>query len=171
MCTMRGCGAEPLCVRTANAPRSKNYAKSACATHCESITRKANFSVGGTIKCAHLKKIVGCASTQFWRAKDWRQNVLRPGLIAKCARAKNHPTTRRCGPTLMERRPVACASSGRSSSLPSQQVSNLLATRKWKSMFQCADVGCSFIVNSPLNFRRPRFNSEWGIHWTLSVGR
>src|SRR5438270_2508962 len=100
MFTIQICGAVPSWLRRANARPFKNYAKSACATRCGSIRRKANSSVGGTIKCARSKKIAACALTQFWRAKSWQQNALRPGLIARCARVKSLPITRRCGRSL-----------------------------------------------------------------------
>src|SRR5262249_23990054 len=69
-------------------------------TPCESITRKANFSAGGTIKCAHSKKIAGCALTPYWQAKAWRKNASRPASITKCAAEKTHPITRQYGQSL-----------------------------------------------------------------------
>src|SRR6266498_3002857 len=41
--TMQICGVAPSCVPMASAPCFSNYVKSACGTHCEFITRKANF--------------------------------------------------------------------------------------------------------------------------------
>src|SRR4029077_19955507 len=97
----------------ANAARSENYAILAYETRCESITRKTNCSPGGIIRCARLKKIAACASTQFWRATSWRKNALLRGLIAKCAKAKILPIMRQYGRNLPEHRRAACAPSAR----------------------------------------------------------
>jgi exodeoxyribonuclease III len=80
-----------------NVAPEENYAKSGCAIPFESITRKANFTAGGIIRCAHLKKIAAFASTRFWRAMHWRKDAAQPESILECAKARNRPITRRCG--------------------------------------------------------------------------
>src|SRR5262249_6964605 len=117
--TTQTSGAAPSWLPTANGGRFENCATSDCGTHCEFITRKVNFSAGGIIKCARLKKTAACASTPFWQARVWRKNVSRPGSIAKCVAEKILPITRRCGrslhagkrPTLNAQRPMANADS------------------------------------------------------------
>jgi exodeoxyribonuclease III len=59
--------------------------------------QKASYLAGGTIRCARSKKIAACALMQFWRMKSWQKNASHRGLIAKCAKAKNLPITRRYG--------------------------------------------------------------------------
>src|SRR5207247_443334 len=81
----------------ANAWRFENYATLAYRTRFESITTKPNFIAGGIIRCARLKKIAAYASTQFWRARQWRRSAAHPESISRCARARNHPITRQCG--------------------------------------------------------------------------
>src|SRR5207244_4966872 len=61
MFTIQICGAVPSWLRRANARPFKNYAKSDCATHCESIHRKTKSSVVGNIICEHLKQIYACS--------------------------------------------------------------------------------------------------------------
>src|SRR5206468_10835914 len=97
MSMIRTSGAEPLWRRRANARRFENYATLAYRTRFESITRKANFIAGGIIRCAHSKKIAAYASTQFWRARQWRRSAADQESILKCAKARNHLITRQCG--------------------------------------------------------------------------
>src|SRR6266513_1189876 len=59
--------------------------------------RRANFIAGGIIRCAPLKKIAAYASTQFWRARQWRRTAADQESILKCAKVRNHPITRQCG--------------------------------------------------------------------------
>ena len=61
---------------------------------------RRTFQLVGLSDAARFQKIAACASTQFWRAKSWQQNALRPGLIAKCAKATNLPITRQFGQSL-----------------------------------------------------------------------
>jgi endonuclease/exonuclease/phosphatase family protein len=68
--TMQICGVAPSCVPTANVPRFSNCVKPACATPCEFIITKANFSAGGIIRCVRLREIAVCALTRFWLAKN-----------------------------------------------------------------------------------------------------
>src|SRR5215472_7586065 len=132
-------GAEPSWLPRANERRFGNCATSDCGTRCEFITKKANFSAGGIIKCARLKKTAACASMPFWQAKVWRKNVSRPGSIAKCVEEKILPIMRRCGrslharkrSTLSAQRPMVNADSeldvGRSTLMPNKshlRVSN-----------------------------------------------
>src|SRR5262249_27178501 len=97
MFTIQIFGAGPSWLRKANALRFDNFAKSGCAIRFESITRKANFTAGGIIKGAHLKKIAAFASTRFWPAIHWRKDAAQPESILKCAKARNLPITRRYG--------------------------------------------------------------------------
>src|SRR5436190_6398415 len=97
MSMIRTSGAEPSWRRRANARHFENYATLAYRTHFESITRKVNFIPGGIIRCARLKKIAAYASTQFWRARQWRRSAAEQESILKCAKARNHPITRQCG--------------------------------------------------------------------------
>ncbi len=100
MFTMQICGVGPSWRRMVNALHSGNYAKSVFTIHCEFITKKANCSAGGIIKCARLKKIAASASTQFSQPMSSRKNALLRGLIVKCAKARNRPITRRYGRSL-----------------------------------------------------------------------
>src|SRR5438094_2824085 len=97
MSMIRSSGAEPSWLRRANARRFENYATLAYRTRFESITKKANFIAGGIIRCAHSKKIAAYASTQFWRARQWRRSAADQESTLKCAKARNHPITRQCG--------------------------------------------------------------------------
>src|ERR1041385_9459690 len=90
MFTMQIFGAGQSWLRTPNARPSGNCAASAYTTHFESIIRKANFSPGGTIKCAGLKEIAACALTPYWQARTWLKTVPNPASTAKCASEKNH---------------------------------------------------------------------------------
>src|SRR5438132_9556921 len=100
MFTIQTSGMGPSWLRRANALRLENYAKSGCAIRFESITRKANFTAGGIIRCAHLKKIAAFASTRFWPAIHRRKDAAQPESILKCAKARNRPITRRYGRSL-----------------------------------------------------------------------
>src|SRR6059058_951503 len=97
MSTMQISGAGQLWLRAMNARPSNNCAALAYTTRFASITRKANFSVGGTTKCVRSKRIAVCALTLYWQGKVWRKNASRPASIARCAPEKTHPITRRYG--------------------------------------------------------------------------
>src|SRR6266550_9625015 len=56
MFTIQTSGMGPSWLRRANALRLENYAKSGYAIRFESITRKANFTVGGIIRCVHFER-------------------------------------------------------------------------------------------------------------------
>src|SRR2546422_1124340 len=73
--TTQTCGGEPSWRRMGNPRHSESYANSACGTHCEFITKKASFLAGGIIRCARLKKIAGCGSMQFLRAKKTQKDA------------------------------------------------------------------------------------------------
>src|SRR5439155_1617532 len=57
MFTIPLCGTVRSCVQRMNGGLSASFMNSACATRSGCTTRKAAFSVGGTIKCARLKKV------------------------------------------------------------------------------------------------------------------
>src|SRR6266480_5961126 len=100
MFTIQICGGERLCVQTANGQRFANYATAVSGTHCDYITKKAGFSVGGIIGCFHFRKIADYVSTQFWRVKRSRRNARQRGSIGKCVKGKNLRIMPRSGRSL-----------------------------------------------------------------------
>ena len=59
------------------------------------------FSAGGIIGCSRFRRIADCVLMESWRAKCWRSVAPRPELIARCAKARIHPITRRSGRNLI----------------------------------------------------------------------
>src|SRR4029077_17315825 len=104
MCMIPAFGAAPLCVLRKNAPLLARSNKSVCAIPFASIMPKAVFLVGGIIGCWRFKKIADSASTRFLPANHWPNVAPPPGSIAKCAKAKILPITRRSGQSFLRRK-------------------------------------------------------------------
>ena len=58
------------------------------------------FSAGGIIACSRFRRIADCASMRFSRANRSRSIARMPESIARCARERNRPITRRSGRSL-----------------------------------------------------------------------
>src|SRR5438105_1011162 len=121
MCTILRFGAAPLCVRRKNAPLFARSNKSVCAIPFASVMPKVVFLVGGIIGCWRFKKIADSASTRFLPANHWPNVAPPPGSIAKCARAKILPITRRSGQSFLLCHPERAPRSRR--------ISNYLSAR------------------------------------------
>ena len=94
---IRSFGGTLSCARRASARRFNNFVTSVCATRCDFIRNRPEFSHGGIIECWPFQKIADFASTRCSQVNRSRKSAPRPASIGKCAKAKILPITRRFG--------------------------------------------------------------------------
>ncbi len=97
MFTIQSFGAAQSCAPMASGWRFSNSVKSVFGTRCDCTRRNPAFLPGGIIGCFLFRKIAGCGSMLSWRAKDSPKDVRPRESIARCAKVKILPITRRFG--------------------------------------------------------------------------
>ena len=97
MSMIRTSGAEPSWRRRANARRFENYADLGLQDTLRIHHKEGELYTWWDYQMRAFAKIAAYASTQFWRARQWRRSAAEQESILKCAKARNHPITRQCG--------------------------------------------------------------------------